>query len=296
MATAIEQFFADARKTGKNLNTKQQQKLKQIIGAKGKVGEKELQKGQKTYKASGKDFGDYLSAVAGTVKTSKLSKDVRKKLEGKGYVAESGYYTKKAPISESMISAAQGQGFADEDIRKSLAQSFLGKELGEGVGKFLGSGNYKLNADTGKWEAFDPVPGSGSQTPGIEDTVTTGEGIFAGLNPDEFPGSNPEEMAYAMLMDPAKLEAKSRERLGILQAASSQNLGRMQTGSAERLGRLSAQTEKDITRSQQATDLLSRKMGYGTEYNLAKMNRLAGLQQANIQQATSLYNLIPSAF
>ncbi len=67
MATALEQAFAEARKTGKTLSSAQQKRLAGLIGVKGKkdtISLKELQKGQKTYKASGKDFGDYLSAVA----------------------------------------------------------------------------------------------------------------------------------------------------------------------------------------------------------------------------------------
>lgn len=94
----------------------------------------------------------------------------------------------------------------------------------------------------------------------------------------------------------SRLEAASSQALARTQAGLSQTLARGQQASAERLARLQAQAEKDITRSQQATELLGRKMGYGTEYDLAKMNRLAALQQANIQQATSLYSLIPSAF
>lgn len=216
MATAIEEFFAGARKTGKDLSSQQQKKLQGLLGLKGKsdkLNVKELQKGKKAYEASGKNFGDYLSAVAGTVKESKLKGGVRKKLEGAGYTSEGGYYTKKAPISESMVAAAQGKGFGDTDIRKYLAQSFASKELGEGIGKFLGGGNYKLNSETGKWEEFEPVsPGAqGATSAGA--FGTTGEGIFAGLNPDDFQGSSPMEMEYAALVDPYKIQAKSSERI-----------------------------------------------------------------------------------
>jgi hypothetical protein len=216
MATALEQAFAEARKTGKTLSSAQQKKLAGLIGVKGKkdtISLKELQKGQKTYKASGKDFGDYLSAVAGTFGESKLKGGVRKKLTSAGYAPEGGYYTKKAPISEDIISSVQGKGFGDTDIRKYLAQSFSQKELGEGIGKFMGGGDYKLNPDTGKWEAFEPVKPPETTLDDINKTTTKGGGIFEGLNPDAFPGVNPMEMEYAALVDPYKIQAKSSERI-----------------------------------------------------------------------------------
>lgn len=104
-------------------------------------------------------------------------------------------------------------------------------------------------------------------------------------NPDEALGSSPAEMDYATSIDPYKIEAKSRERLGALQAGLGAYLGRLQAGSSER-----------INRASRAAELLGSKLAYGTEYDINKVNRLSALQQAKTQQATSLYNLIPSAF
>jgi hypothetical protein len=104
-------------------------------------------------------------------------------------------------------------------------------------------------------------------------------------DPDSFDGSTPAEMDYATLIDPYKIEAKSRERLGALQAGLGGYLGRLQAASSER-----------INRANRGAELLGSKLAYGTEYDINKVNRLSALQQAKTQQATSLYNLIPSAF
>jgi hypothetical protein len=104
-------------------------------------------------------------------------------------------------------------------------------------------------------------------------------------DPDAAEGASPAEMDYATLVDPYKIEAKSRERLGALQAGLGGYLGRLQAGSSER-----------INRANRAAELLGSKLAYGTEYDINKVNRLSALQQAKTQQATSLYNLIPSAF
>lgn len=104
-------------------------------------------------------------------------------------------------------------------------------------------------------------------------------------DPDSFDGSTPAEMDYATLVDPYKIEAKSKERLGALQAGLGGYLGRLQAASSER-----------INRANRGAELLGNKLAYGTEYDINKVNRLAALQQAKTQQATSLYNLIPSAF
>ena len=104
-------------------------------------------------------------------------------------------------------------------------------------------------------------------------------------DPDSSGGSTPAEMDYATLIDPYKIEAKSRERLGALQAGLGGYLGRLQAASSER-----------INRANRGAELLGSKLAYGTEYDINKVNRLSALQQAKTQQATSLYNLIPSAF
>lgn len=352
MAGALESFFEQQRKRGVQLTGAPKRELTKTIQQKGKAGRGakitgvELQKAKKGFEGE-----DYLATVGRTYQAKQLSKDAREKFAKAGFAKDaSGYYTKSGPITKNVLDKALGAGFDPQDVRSVLAGTFARNELDDQISKFLGEGGqYKIDPITGRWTKQTLAPESANiPAPG---EVTGTQGIYGGINPDDVPGSTPQEIDYATLLDPVKIQAKSGERLGALQAGasaylgrlgaeSSQTLGRLnassaqalgrleagsaqarsrletgsaqalgrmqsalsqdlargQTASAERLARLNAQAQKDITRSQQATDLLGKKMGYGTEYDISKMNRLAALQQANIQQATSLYNLIPSAF
>lgn len=311
MAGSLESFFQQQRQRGVQLTGAAKKQLTKAIQQKGKEGQgkkitaAELKRGKKQYAKSGGE--DYLATVGRTYQANQLAKNVRNRLTKAGFSQDAGgYYTKAGPITGSALDKALSSGYDPQDVRSYLAGAFAQNELDDQISKFLGEGGqYKLDPSSGRWSKQELTPGD-NLIPG-SGGVTGGTGIYGGINPDAAPGATPAEFDYSMIMDPAKLEAKSRERLGMLQAGTSAYLGRlqagsnqavnrMQTASSERQARLQAQAEKDITRSQQAAELLGRKMGYGTEYDIAKMNRLAGLQQANIQQATNLYNLIPSAF
>jgi hypothetical protein len=311
MAGALESFFQQQRKKGVQLAGAPKKELTKAIQQKGRAGQgriitaQELAKGRQAYAKTGGQ--DYLATIGRTYKPTQLSKQVQNKLKKAGFAKdESGYYTKQGALTGSIVDKAISAGYEPQDVRSYLAGSFAQNELDDQIAKFLGEGGqYKLDTGTGRWAKQELSPGP--QTTPSPNEVTGGQGIYGGINPDAAPGSTPAEISYATIVDPYKIDAKSRERLGLLQAGTStflgklqagsgQSLGRMQAASSERLARLNAQAEKDLARSQQAATLLGQKMGYGTEYDIAKMNRLAGLQQANIQQATSLYNLIPAAF
>lgn len=267
MAGSLESFISQASKKGVQLSGGAKKQLTKAIQQSGQSGQgkkitvAEIQKGRKTYDKAG--GSDYLATVGRTYGASQLSKEARNLLQKKGFTQDGGYYTKAGPITGSVIEKATAAGYKPGDIRSYLAGSFAQSQLGDEISKFMGEGNYQLDDVTGRWSLKPPISVSGGGlTPGMG-TVGPGEGIYAGLNPDAMPGATPFEMQYASMIDPYKIQAKS----------------------AERLGRLS-----------QATDLLGRKMAYGTEYDIAKLNRIKGLQEAKIQQANYLYNLIPSAF
>lgn len=299
-AEGLSGFIAEQRKKGVKLAGKQKKELSKAIQQSGKKGRgskitaAELARGRKF--ATKTNTPDYLATVARTFAPKKLTAPVRKKLQKRGFTKdETGYYTKSGQITQNVLDKARAAGYSDTDLRSIIARDFAAKELDDQVGKFLGeAGGYKLNPTTGKWEASTLGIGP-NNIPGIGD-LDVNEGPYAGINPDAASGATPAEFDYATLIDPYKIEAKSRERLGLLQAGLGAYLGRLQAGSAERISRGTTQAEKDIARLQQATDLMGKQMAYGTEYDLAKVNRLAGLQQLQSQQATSLYNLIPSAF
>jgi DNA-binding transcriptional regulator YdaS (Cro superfamily) len=308
-SNSLESLIAQASRKGVKLSGSAKKELTKAVQQSGKKGQgkkittAELSKGKSTFTKAG--GSDYLASVGQTYAANQLSKDLRKRFESKGYTKDNGYYVKPGAISQSAIDKATAAGYDPKDIRATLASNFAQSALSSEAAKFLGE-TYDRDPNTGTWSQRVVTLPTGTTT-GTTTGVTSGSGIYSGIDPDAASGSTVAEINYATMMDPAKLDARLRERLGFLNAGVSQNLSRMQTGSAERLGLLTSQTERDVTRaqlgaqkdiarSQQATDLMGRKMGYGTEYELAKMNRLAGLQQANIQQATSLYNLIPSAF
>lgn len=267
MAGALESFFEQQRKRGVQLSGAPKKQLTKALQQKGKAGQgkkitaAELAKGRAAYTKSGGT--DYLATIGRTYKPTQLSKDVKSRLQKAGFgLDESGYYTQSGPITGSVLNKALSAGYDPQEVRSYLAGNFAQSALDDQISKFLGQGGqYKLDPTTGRWskQSLDVGPNA---VAGLG-TVTGGQGIYGGINPDAAPGATPFEMEYAAAIDPYKIQAKSAERLG-------------------RLG--------------QATDLLGRKMAYGTEYDIAKMNRLQNLQQAQIQQANYLYNLIPSAF
>lgn len=267
MAGALESFFQEQRKRGVQLTGAPKKELTKAIQQKGKAGQgkkitaQELAKGRQAYAKTGGE--DYLATIGRTYKPTQLSKQVQGKLQKAGFAKdESGYYTKQGALTGSALDKALSSGYDPQDVRSYLAGSFAQNELDDQIAKFLGEGGqYKLDTGTGRWAKQELSPGD-SLTPGA-DEVKGGKGVFGGIDPNAAPGSTPAEIAYAASVDPYKIQAKS----------------------SERLGRLS-----------QATDLLGRKMAYGTEYDISKMNRLQALQQSQIQQANYLYNLIPSAF
>jgi hypothetical protein len=216
MAGALEDFLASQRQTAPTLTAAQQKKLKQLIGLKGKqdtISAKELEKGQKKYTSGGEQFGDYMAAVAATFGEERFKGGVKQQLTQQGYTPESGKFIKRAPISGDILEKAKGAGYGEEDIRKYIAQTFAAKELGEGVGKFMGP-SYTLNPDTGKFESVPAIPISGGDTtpPPITTSSGTGSGIYAGIDPDAARGNTLGEIEYALLMDPEKIRAKSMER------------------------------------------------------------------------------------
>jgi len=267
MAGALQSFFEQQRKRGVQLSGAPKKQLTRAIQQKGKAGQgkkitaAELAKGRATYAKSGGT--DYLATIGRTYRPAQLSSQVQGKLRKAGFTQDTtGYYTKAGPLTGSALDKALAAGYDPQEVRSYLAGNFAQSALDDQISKFLGQGGqYKLDPETGRWskQSLDVGPNA---VAGMG-TVTGNEGIYSGINPDEAPGATPFEMQYAAAIDPYKIQAKSAERLG-------------------RLG--------------QATDLLGRKMAYGTEYDIAKLNRLQNLQQAQIQQANYLYNLIPSAF
>jgi hypothetical protein len=214
MAGALEDFLASQRQTGPTLTAAQQKKLKQLIGLKGKqdtISAKELEKGQKKYTSGGEQFGDYMAAVAATFGEERFKGGVKQQLTQQGYTPESGKFIKRAPISGDILEKAKGAGYGEEDIRKYIAQTFAQKELGEGVGKFMGP-SYTLNPNTGKFESVQAITTSGGDTTPPPIKTAIGSGIFAGLDPDTMAGATPFEMEYALNIDPEKIRAKTLER------------------------------------------------------------------------------------
>lgn len=262
--SSLAGLIAQQRLKGVQLAGKQKQALTKAIQQSGQGGQgrkitaAELRTGKKGYKGE-----DYLATVGRTYAAQRLAQPVRKKLEKKGFTKDSGgYYTKSGPITQNVLDKVLGAGYSEGDVRDYLAKNFAQGELDNQIGKFLGEGGgYKLNPDTGKWEKQGLGPDDGKEYP--VSPVTPGEGPYAGIDPNAGEGATPAEIGYATAVDPYKIEAKSRERLGSLQAGLGAYLGRLDSS---------------------------------TTYDVAKLNRIAGLQQAQTQQATSLYNLIPSAF
>lgn len=266
MADALASLIEKARIRGVRLTGAPKKELTQAIQKGGQRGKKitaaEVRKGTKTYEKAGGT--DYLSTVGRTYAANQLAKDLRKKFESKGYAKQGGYYTKAGGITQDILNKATGAGFREEDVRGYLANQFAQSELNDEVAKFMGKGNYQLDTATGRWSKKPAIDvDDTTKSPEISTVIGTEKGPYAGINPDTAAGSTPAEIQYSMAIDPYKIQAKSAERQA---------------------------------RLQQATDLLGKKMAYGTEYDLAKIDRLKNLQSAKIQQANYLYNLIPSAF
>lgn len=297
---ALRSFIESQSKKGVKLAGKQKKQLSKAIQQSGpksggrKITAAEIARAKKQAPAPARK--EFLATVGQTFSPSKLAKDVRKKLTKKGFTKdEAGYFSKPGTVTQSAIDKARAAGFSESDIRSNLAQNFARNRLSEEVSKFIGEGGgFKINPETGQ---FEP---SGLNTGANDITPITGlganEGPFAGIDPDSLPGVTPAEFDFAAAIDPFKIEAKSRERLGLLQAGLGGYLGRLQAASSERINRASNQAQRDISRLQEAANLTGQKLTAGTEFDIARLNRIAGLQQAKTQQATSLYNLIPSAF
>jgi hypothetical protein len=286
-------------KRGVKLAGKQRKQLNKAIqqSGKGAGGKKitaaEVAKAKK--KAPQAVRKDYLATVARTFQPNKLSADLKKRLGKRGFERdESGYFTKAGKITQSAVDKAKQAGFSESDIRSSIA-GFNANRLDPSITKFLTEGGgFKLNPETGQFESTGLDLGTNNIPSGAG--TTGNQGPFAGINPDDLPGVTPAEFDFAAIVDPFKIEAKSRERLGLLQAGLGGYLGRLQAASAERINRGTTQAERDINRLAQSANLLGQKLNASTEFDIARINRLTGLQQAQTQQATNLYNLIPSAF
>lgn len=269
MADSLENLINQARLRGVQLTGGAKKELTKAIQQQGKKGKgetitaKEIKKGRELFKKSGGT--DYLATLGRTYQSSQLSKDLRKKFENQGFTQADGYYVKPGDITQNVLDKALGAGYSAGDVRDFLAKNFAGNALNEQVSKFMGeSDSYSKDPSTGQWSKQDiTITQNEDDFPITTVSGGPGKGIYAGIDPDAASGATPAEIDYSIFVDPYKIQAKS----------------------AERLGRLS-----------QATDLLGRKMAYGTEYDISKLNRLNALQQAKIQQANYLYNLIPSAF
>lgn len=220
MPTALEEAWWGKGRTGAQLPGEQQTAFRGTVGYTGPgdvYTKKEFQKGKKTYKKSGQDFGSYLSAVAGSIGVEDLGAKVQQKLGKKGYKEFEGYYTTKAPVTASGIASLAQRGFEKSDVQKYIADRFKNEYLSSEVRNFMGP-DYKVNPETGKWEKIDSIISVDTPTGGTQPTITgavvpSGSGIYAGLDPDTMKGATPYEMQYATLVDPYKIQAKSAERI-----------------------------------------------------------------------------------
>lgn len=296
---ALRNLIESQSKKGVKLAGKQKQQLTKAIQQSGrgssgkKISASEVARAKRQAPQAVKS--DYLATVARTFQPNKLAGNLKKKLTKKGFEKDqSGYFTKPGQITQSALDKAKQAGFSESDIRSTLA-GFQGSRFDPSVTSFLTEGGgFKLNPETGQFESTGLNLGPNNIPSGAG--TTGNKGPFAGINPDDLPGATPAEFDFAAIVDPFKIEAKSRERLGLLQAGLGGYLGRLQAASAERINRGTTQAERDINRLAQSANLLGQKLNASTEFDIARINRLSGLQQAQTQQATNLYNLIPSAF
>lgn len=303
MAGALESFFQQQRKRGVQLAGAPKKQLTKAIQQKGKAGQgkkitaQELAKGRRAYAKTGGQ--DYLATIGRTYKPTQLSKQVQSKLKKSGFAKdESGYYTKQGAITGSILDKALSTGYDPQDVRSYLAGSFAQNELDDQIAKFLGEGGqYKLDTGTGRWAKQELTP-IGTTIPSPNE-VTGGTGIYGGINPETAPGSTVAEILYATAIDPTKIDAKSRERLGLLQAGTSaflgnlqansaQNLGRMQAASSERLGRLQAATEQNLGTLQAGSAQSLGRMQSASSERLARLRSQAEKDIARSQQAAAL--------
>lgn len=234
MADALESLIEQARRKGVQLSGAPRKELTKAIQQSGKKGKgktitaAEVRGGQKVYEKSGGT--DYLSTVGRTYAANQLAKDLRKKFEKQGYTQQDGYYTKAGNITQDVLSKATGAGFGEKDIRSYLAGKFAQGELDEQVSKFMGQGNYQLDPTTGRWSAKPEITVTGTDTSSAITTVSPGtvSGIYAGINPDDAPGSTIAEMEYMAQIDPYKIQAKSAERRARMEQATDLTKSRMQ--------------------------------------------------------------------
>lgn len=235
---ALKNLLTTSRRAGQELSPEQKKALTKALTIKGekgkgkKITQAELKRGAKK---SGQDFDDFLATVSATYGTKRFGGKVKDIFEKKGFEKKGGQYVKYDPLSQKDIKKAIEAGYSAGDIRKYIAKNFVESELGSQIGKFMGEGEYGLDASTGQWERTEPIEiNTEGKLPNIS-TVSPGEaeGIFAGLDPDAFPGATPMEMEYAAIVDPYKIQAKSSERQQKLSALT--NLRGQKIGQATSL-------------------------------------------------------------
>ena len=304
MAGALEEFFSQGRRTGVELTPEQKRALNKQIQTKGKGGKgktitgKELARGQKA--ATANQFDDFLGTVARNYGVSQLGGKAKRQLEQQGYTQEGGYYTRRGPITGSLVEKAQEKGFGAGDIASYIAQNFAQKDVSSEAAKFLGEGGYRLDPNSGRWSKADLASGinpSGVTTPitagdlasGISNITASLGQTISGIAGNVFGpgsgGSTAAEIQYATLVDPEKIRARSEERQTRMSQASDFLRSRAAQDTAMLTSKIGAASALDQARLAAASDL-----------NRARIDRLTNLQGAKIQQANYLYNLIPSAF
>lgn len=232
MADSLQSFIEQTRLSGVQLAGAPRKELTKAIQQSGKKGKgktitaAELRRGQTTFEKAGGT--DYLSTVGRTYAAEQLAKDLRKKFETQGYTQQGGYYVKPGDITGSVLEKIKAAGFGEEDIRSTLASGFAKATLDEEVTKFLGAGDYIRDPNAGTWSKKPTITVTGSGTTPPIVTVTSGSGIYAGINPDKAPGSTVAEMEYMTLIDPYKIQAKSAERRSRMEQATDLAKSRMQ--------------------------------------------------------------------
>lgn len=235
---ALQDLLTASRRSGQELSGKQKETLAKALTLKGDKGKgktitrAELQRGAKK---SGQDFEDFLATVSRNFEIGRFGGKTKDIFEKQGFKQEGAKYTKYDPLSKKDLNKAIEAGYSAGDIREYIAKNFAQSELGDQIGKFMGQGNYSLDPSKGTWNANERIDINTDTTVPTVSTVASGEtkGPFAGLNPDDFPGSTVAEMLYATSVDPYKIQAKSSERQQKLSALT--NLRGQKVGQATSL-------------------------------------------------------------
>lgn len=298
--SALENFLLESARRGVQLSGAPKRELtKALSGKDGKITLASLRGGKDTFKKAGGT--DYLATIGRTYGSDQLSKEVKEKLKEKGFAEDSGYYVKPGQITGATVQKAVTAGFGEEDLRSLLADKYAQSQLDSEIAKFMGQGNYNLDPSTGRWKQKETVnilsgiPGDAtsgapsgtipSGTPGS----TVSSGIYAGINPDTASGVTPTEIDYTMIMDPLKLQARSGERLGLLQASLNEQLGRMETESAKALERMRSSTALQQGQLQAGLGSYLGRLEAGSAQNLGRMRAASELQQGRLQAGLGSY-------